>query len=133
MFFHSTKGAFPRNKAKRRVFDSLLATVGYILSPLSWWNDLFVNVPLSYAFSYPFTLIDESLFLPAFILGYWLSNWLGFILLHRGIGGLLIKDKPSMGLRGGLVVAIIYTIIIAVLVWLEWIPVPTELLEGYSQ
>ncbi|KPJ95516.1 MAG: hypothetical protein AMJ53_02645 [Gammaproteobacteria bacterium SG8_11] len=133
MFFHSNKETFPRNKTKRRAYDSILATVGYILSPLSWWNDLVVNVPLSYAFSYPFTLIDESLFLPTFILGYWLSNWLGFILLHRGVAGLLAKDKPSMGLRGSLVVAIVYTIVIAVLVWLGWIPVPTELLQGGSE
>ena len=130
MFFSSSKEHTPGSKTKRRVFDSLLATIGYILSPLSWWNDLFVNVPLSYAFSYPFTLIDESLFLPTFILGYWLSNWLGFILLHRGVTGLLAKGKPSMGLRGGIVVAIVYTVVIAVLVWLEWIPVPTELLHG---
>jgi hypothetical protein len=133
MLFHFTKESFSRNRAKRRVFDSLLATIGYILSPLSWWNDLFVNVPLSYAFSYPFTLIDESLFLPTFIFGYWLSNWLGFILLHRGVSGLLAKDKPSMGLRGSLLVAIVYTIVIAVLVWLEWIPVPTELLHGKNE
>jgi hypothetical protein len=133
MFFSSSKEHTSGSKTKRRVFDSLLATVGYILSPLSWWNDLFVNVPLSYAFSYPFTLIDESLFLPTFILGYWLSNWLGFILLHRGVAGWLAKDKPSMGLRGGLVVAIVYTIVIAVLVWIGWIPVPTELLSGRSE
>ena len=128
MFFHSTKGTYPRGKIKRRVFDSLLATIGYILSPLSWWNDIFVNVPLSYAFSYPFTLIDDRLFLPSFILGYWLSNLLGFILLHHGFAGLVAKDKPSMSLRGSMIVAIVYTIMIAVLVWLKWIPMPTELL-----
>ncbi|MGD8593158.1 MAG: hypothetical protein PVF82_10025 [Gammaproteobacteria bacterium] len=133
MFFRSSNEPIPGSKTKRRVFDSLLATIGYILSPLSWWNDLFVNVPLSYAFSYPFTLIDPRLFLPTFILGYWLSNWLGFVLLHRGVAGLLAKDKSSLGLRGSLVVAIVYTIVIAVLVWLEWIPVPTELLPGSGE
>lgn len=130
MFFHFTKETFPRDKTKRRVFDSVLATVGYILSPLSWWNDLFVNVPLSYAFSYPFTLISEKLFLPTFIVGYWLSNLLGFLLLHRGLAGLLAKDKPSMGVRGSIIVALVYTIIIAVIVWLGWLPAPSELLHG---
>jgi len=129
MFFHSTKEPLSRSKPKRRAFDSLLATIGYILSPLSWWNDLFVNVPLSYAFSYPFSLIDERLFLPAFILGYWLSNWLGFVLLHRGIAGLLAKDKLTMSRRTSIIVAIVYTLLIAILVWLEWIPVPAELLS----
>ena len=133
MFFHSTKESIPRNKIKRRAFDSLLATIGYILSPLSWWNDLFVNVPLSYAFSYPFSLIDERLFLPTFILGYWFSNWLGFVLLHRGVAGLLAKDKLTMSRRTSIIVAIVYTLLIAVLVWLEWIPVPTELLSVRSE
>jgi hypothetical protein len=133
MLFSSSNEHTPGSKTKRRVFDSLLATIGYILSPLSWWNDLFVNVPLSYAFSYPFTLISESLFLPTFILGYWLTNWLGFILLHRGVAGLLSKNKPSMSLRTSFVVAMVYTIIIAVFVWLEWIPAPTELLHGPSE
>ena len=130
MFFHFTRETQTLRKTKHRVFDTLLATIGYILSPLSWWNDLFVNVPLSYAFSYPFTLIQESLFLPTFILGYWLSNWLGFILLHRGVAGLLAKEKFTMSWRKSIVVAIVYTLLIAMLVWLEWIPIPTELLSG---
>jgi hypothetical protein len=130
MFFHSTKDARPQGKLKRRLFDSTLATVGYILSPLSWWNDLIVNVPLSYAFSYPFTLLDKRLFVPAFIVGYWLSNLLGFLLLHRGVSGLFNKQKPSMSVRKSIVVAMVYTLIIVLLVWLGWIPAPVELLHG---
>ena len=130
MFFHSTKDTQPHSKVKRRLFDSLLATVGYILSPLSWWNDMVVNVPLSYAFSYPFTLIDKKLFLPAFILGYWLSNLLGFLMLHRGATGLLGKNKSSMSLRQSIMIALAYTLVIVLLVWLGWIPVPTDLLQG---
>jgi len=129
ILFHFGKDSFHRHRSQR-LFASALVTIGYILSPLSWWNDLFVNVPLSYAISYPISLIDERLFLPAFILGYWFTNWLGFVLLHRGVTGLIAKDKPSMGLRGSLLVAVAYTLIIAVLVWLEWIPVPTDLFQA---
>lgn len=67
------------------------------------------------------------MFLPSFILGYWLSNLLGLILLHRGISGLLAK--PSMNWRGSIMVAVLYTLVIALLVWLGWIPVPTEILQ----
>jgi hypothetical protein len=127
MLFKSGKGGPTRGTAKRRVLDSVLATMGYILSPLSWWNDMVVNVPLSYVFSYPFSLIDERLFLPAFVLGYWLSNLLGFLLLHRGAAGLLGRHKPSMSVWKSLLVALAYTIIIVLLVWFKWIPVPTDL------
>ncbi len=63
----------------------LLALVGFILSPLSWWNDAFVNLPLAYAFGYLCALFDKELFLPATIFGYWLSNIIGFILMHHGL------------------------------------------------
>ena len=133
MLFHSIKGTQSPGKVKRRVFDSVLATVGYILSPLSWWNDMVVNVPIAYAFSYPFSLIDPRLFLPAFVLGYWLSNLLGFILLHRGVRGLVSKQKPVMSLRYSVIVALVYTMAIVLLVWLGWIPAPGELLHGQHQ
>jgi hypothetical protein len=124
MRFHSE-----RQQGRHRVKDSILATVGYILSPLSWWNDLFVNVPLAYAFAFPFDLLDQRLFLPAFVLGYWLTNLLGFMLLHRGLAGLVKKQRPRMGMRGSLIVALLYTLVITVLVWLQWIPRPDELLH----
>ena len=68
---------------KSRYYTGIVAIIGYLLSPLSWWNDVFVNVPLAYLFALPFSLIYEALYLPAFLLGYWLSNLLGFLLLHR--------------------------------------------------
>ena len=114
---------------RHRLFSSIIAAVGYILSPLSWWNDLFVNVPLAYGFSWPFTLLDQRLFLPAFIVGYWLSNLLGFILLHHGIAGLVRQQKTKNGLLYNIIVTILYTAVITVLVWLQWIPSPAVLTQ----
>lgn len=31
---------------------SLSATVGYLLSPFSWWNDLYINFPIAYGMAY---------------------------------------------------------------------------------
>lgn len=39
---------------------------------------------MAYAFAFLVSFGYDSLFLPAFILGYWLSNILGFILMHYG-------------------------------------------------
>ena len=118
-----------KSRRRQRITDVILVTVGYILSPLSWWNDLFVNIPLSYAFAFPFAFIDQRLFLPSFILGYWLSNLLGFLLLHRGMTGLISKQRKMMGLRTSLLVALLYTLVIVALVWLQWIPMPKTLLR----
>jgi len=60
-----------------RPYDAVVFALGFILSPLSWWNDLVVNVPLAYILSYPFTILDQSFFLSAFILAYWFTNLLG--------------------------------------------------------
>lgn len=63
----------------------MLSVTGYILSPLSFWNDLFINFPIAYAFGVLFGLITKNLFFPALIFGYWLSNIAGLVLLHKGI------------------------------------------------
>lgn len=65
----------------KKVRGSILFIIGYILSPLSWWNDLIVNVPLAYIFSFPFSLISDKLFLPSFVFGYFLSHFRGAVQL----------------------------------------------------
>src|SRR5437879_11323087 len=69
---------------KRKFSGGVLAFVGYILSPLSWWNDLFVNVPLALAFAWLLSMIYKPAFAPSLIAGYWLTNVLGFVLMHKG-------------------------------------------------
>lgn len=113
---------------KRRFTDVALVTIGFILSPLSWWNDMVVNVPLAYLFSYPFSLIDQQLFLPGFLLGYWLSNLLGFLMLHWGGERLIGQSQATSSIRRSLVISIIYSIIVIALVLLDWLAPPTEML-----
>jgi hypothetical protein len=106
----------------------MLALVGFILSPLSWWNDLLVNVPLAYALATPFALLHKRLFLPSFIAGYWLTNVVGLVLLHRGTLGLFQPDR-SPALRRELLVATLYTLLIVLLVLSGVLPDPESLLS----
>ena len=69
---------------QQKAFASIELFIGFMLSPLSWWNDLLINIPLSYVFSFPFSLVSPRLFIPSFIAGYFLTNVLGFVLMHRG-------------------------------------------------
>ena len=80
---------------RRRVKGGFWAVVGYVLSPLSFWNDLFVNIPLAYAFGFVFGLVNQSLFLPMMIVGYWITNIAGMILLHRGAVDAVSKEKKK--------------------------------------
>jgi hypothetical protein len=127
MFTLPEKFRHPTATGKRRGWYSLLAILGYLLSPLSWWNDLVVNIPLAYVAAWPVSLINERLFFPAVILAYWLTNLLGFILLHRGVAGLASGRALSFGLRSYLFITFAYTLVIALLLALHWLPLPQEL------
>ena len=63
---------------KRKVTGGVLAMIGFMLSPLSWWNDLFVNVPLALAFAWLVSLFYKPAFAASLVIGYWLTNVLGF-------------------------------------------------------
>jgi hypothetical protein len=75
---------------KRQIAGGLWATVGYLLSPLSWWNDAFVNFPLALGFAWLVSALwpadgRDRVFGIAVVAGYWLTNVLGFVLLHHGM------------------------------------------------
>lgn len=110
----------------------MIAVIGYILSPLSWWNDLFINIPLAYVFAIPFGFIHEDLFVPLLIIGYWITNIAGFFMLHKGVLGVVHKDgklyNKSM-LIGDILLSVIYTIIVLILVWMDWLVFPSGVFE----
>jgi hypothetical protein len=71
-----------------------IGVVGFILSPLSWWNDPFVNFPLSYGFAWLlgrflslFVGVHKWLFVNLFIGGYFLTNLVGFLMIHYSVFG----------------------------------------------
>ena len=119
-----------RKIGKRKVRGGIIATVGFILSPVSWWNDLFVNIPLAYAFAALFGLISEDLFLPAMVIGYWATNVLGFVLMHRGMKGVRSKDERKgpgkKEILTDLSISVVYTIIVVVLVAMGVLRLPAE-------
>jgi hypothetical protein len=70
-----------------------LAVIGYLLSPLSWWNDAFINLPLAWLFASLISLISHRLFAPAMIVGYWLTNITGLLIMARGTAGVITGDS----------------------------------------
>ncbi len=61
----------------------LILIIGYLLSPLSWWNDFFINLPIAYLFGAGMSLFQRRLFAPGMVVGYWFTNLLGLYLIHR--------------------------------------------------
>ena len=98
---------------------SFVALVGYMLSPLSWWNDMFVNVPLALVFAWVVSFFYKPAFTSSLILGYWLTNVLGFILLHKGAQQALAKEARGYSRRDllrDIGISLLYTLVIVVLV-----------------
>jgi hypothetical protein len=94
-----------------------------MLSPLSWWNDLFVNVPLAMGFAWLVTLLYRPAFAVAAIVGYWLTNVIGLILLHKGLEQALAKgDRRPYSRRDlarDVAVSLGYTLLLVVLIRLK--------------
>ncbi|NCO23931.1 MAG: hypothetical protein COZ07_10675 [Candidatus Infernicultor aquiphilus] len=114
---------------KRKIKGGILAIVGYILSPVSWWNDLFVNIPLAYVFALPFRFFSKKLFLPAMILGYWITNVIGFIMMHHGVKDVISKEKSKYTrkkLIKDILISIVYTGVVVIFVLKGWLKFPTE-------
>lgn len=95
----------------KRLKCTLLSAAGYILSPLSFWNDLFVNFPIAYVFGLLCGLISQKLFLAGVITGYWLSNIAGIVLLHKGIVCMVNPDLPMKITKGELVKDALWTLL----------------------
>ncbi len=102
-----------------KVKGSILVTIGYVLSPLSWWNDPFVNLPIAYAIGLLFGRVSPRLFSPAMVVGYWLTNVVGLALLGAGSVRLAGSKRARSRRREILVnlaVSIAYTAVIVALI-----------------
>ena len=78
---------------KRKTGGGLIAFIGFMLSPLSWWNDLFVNIPIAVALGWIVALFYKPAFEPAVIIGYWLTNVLGLVLMQKGAQRILSEEN----------------------------------------
>ncbi len=108
---------------KQRIQGGVIGFVGFMLSPLSWWNDLSVNVPLAVGFGWLVSLLQKAWFEPAVIVGYWLTNIIGLVLLQKGVQRAATGSAPPKYSRKDfikdIVISLLYTLLIVVLVKLK--------------
>lgn len=60
----------------------LLLALGWLLSPLCWWNDLVINLPVAWLVAKALAFWQPSWFTPGLVIGYWLSNVAGILLMQ---------------------------------------------------
>jgi len=103
---------------KRKLTGGILAGIGFMLSPLSWWNDLFVNLPLALAFAWVISWFYKPAFEVSVVVGYWLTNVLGFILMHKGAQKMISQQSQPYSRRAlarDIGVSLLYTALIVIL------------------
>lgn len=112
----------------KKIRGGFFLVIGYLLSPLSFWNDLFFNLPIAYAFGYLCSLLSPSLLLPCSIIGYWLSNIAGILLMQAGAIDVLQNQPKERNLKKellmGLVSSMVYTLVIIALIQFKILQAP---------
>ena len=96
-----------------RFLNRLLFFIGWLLSPLTTWNDAFINIPVAYLAASLFYKIVPRDFAFQVIVFYWLSNGLGILLMYF-TGRSVLKEK-RLSLRSVLITILIYSITLFIL------------------
>jgi hypothetical protein len=107
---------------KRLLSGGAMTFIGFMLSPLSWWNDALVNVPLALGFGWVISLFYKPAFEASVILGYWLTNVAGFVLMHKGSQTLLKGESKPYSLKSFLRdmgISLLYNALIVILIKLK--------------
>ena len=116
----------------QKLRGSLFVGIGYMLSPLSWWNDVFFNLPIALLFAYLISWIKPDWFFQFTVIGYWLSNVLGIAMMQMGAMDMFF-DEEKRNLKRDLVLGFggstVYTIVVASLVYFHVLEVPDFLIN----
>lgn len=104
----------------RKIGGLILVGIGFLLSPLCWWNDLIFNLPLAYGFGRLCSWIVPQWLIPGAIAGYWLSNLVGIVLMQTGTGRVLQSSSQATSFKqtlwSGVLSSTAFTVVVVLLV-----------------
>ena len=109
-----------KNRDKLRVaagkgLAAVIAGIGYILSPASWWNDAVVNIPLALIIARILSPITGLPMTILFTIAYWATNVIGIALMALGGASLAGKRLNKKNLAISLTAATLYTILVVLI------------------
>ncbi|MEA5579150.1 hypothetical protein [Anabaena sp. UHCC 0451] len=117
----------------KKLRGGFFIVLGYFLSPLCWWNDLLFNLPIAYSFGYLCSFLSPKLLFPCTIIGYWLSNIIGILMMQFGSGDIFQKEPKERNLKrelfNTLVSSTVYTLVIMLLIQFKVIDTPLSILN----
>ena len=100
----------------KNFINRLVFFVGWVLSPFTFWNDAFVNIPLAYLFANIFIWFFHRNFVYTVIIFYWLTNFVGLFMMYAS-GRYMIKNRKDIvkELVSLAVTMLIYTAVLVIL------------------
>lgn len=121
---YEARGASHDNRSRKVLLSFLTFAVGYMLSPLSWWNDPLINIPIAWACALGAKLVNESLFQPIFVLAYISTNIAGMVLMDKGKNEFRGENFDSRNFLKSVLISIIYVVAIMVISNFDFMQTP---------
>ena len=82
-------------RRKAKPIKRALFFIGWLLSPFTFWNDAFVNIPLSYLAANIMIRVVRIDFMMAVLISYWISNILGIAIMYFS-GRMIIRTRKEL-------------------------------------
>lgn len=99
-----------------KVANRAIFVIGWLLSPLTVWNDAVVNLPISYVCAGLVRRLVPVSFLALTIVFYWLTNIIGILMmLAAGKNVVAESGKPGRAIAGMAITIAIYSVILIIL------------------
>ncbi len=98
-----------------KVLSRAIFIIGWLLSPLTWWNDTFVNLPLAYLCASVYHLVFPGDFAAYLVASYWFTNILGIAMLYIGARDLFIREFRKEKRLSWILTIIAYSLLVVVL------------------
>lgn len=80
----------------KTILRGLLFFIGWALSPFTWWNDAFVNMPLSYLLANSIYCAVRLPFKWLVIGAYWFTNILGLWFMYSSGKKIILSSKDRL-------------------------------------
>ena len=105
-----------------RFFRWITFIIGWLLSPLTPWNDALLNLPIAYAMASLVMRIFPTSFSLVFLVCYWLTNLAGILMVFWS-GHRLIKNRPLQvhSIRRLWIWMVVYSVLVTLLIWKGWL------------
>ena len=103
----------------KKIFNRTLFFIGWMLSPFTFWNDAFVNIPLAYLIASMLNGFMQTKFVVLALAAYWATNIIGLAIMYVTGKGILAQGKGVLTEAVKLVLTIaVYSVILIILSYL---------------